>query len=96
MPEISQSTMLQNSGTLTLGQGGDFKDSSNIGNSGTLEVARGTLNVDVNIADNGGSIVVDRGVTLALSDGRAVAGGRLTLASRGIPRRSTSASTARG
>jgi hypothetical protein len=84
VPEISQSTTLQNSGTLTLGQGGDFKDSSNIGNSGALEVARGTLNVDVNIANNGGSIVVDRGVTLALSDGGAVAGGSLTLASRGV------------
>src|SRR5581483_12143575 len=47
--EILQHSVLQNSGLLTLQQGGDFKDESDISNSGTMEVAGGTLNVDVDV-----------------------------------------------
>ena len=50
--EILNKSVLQNSGHITLSQGGDFQDHSTITNSGTIEVAGGTLNVLVDIANS--------------------------------------------
>jgi fibronectin-binding autotransporter adhesin len=65
--EILDKSVLQNSGVITLHQGGDFKSSSPVTNSGTIEIAGGTLNVESNIANNGGLVQVDNGATLKLS-----------------------------
>jgi fibronectin-binding autotransporter adhesin len=76
LAEILQSGLLQNSGFMTLEQGGDFKDSSSIINSGTIELAGGTLGVDVDIANSGGTLQVDSGATLTLS-GATIDGGAI-------------------
>ena len=59
---------LQNSGLITLGQGGDFQDQSTVSNAstGTIEIAGGTLDVLVDIA-NSGRITIDPDATLALN-----------------------------
>ena len=59
--------MLKNYGTLTLQQGGDFKDFASITNYtyGVIEVAGGTLNVEVDVA-NYGHITVDAGATMTV------------------------------
>jgi len=69
---------LQNSGLITLSQGGDFKDQSTVSNTitGTIEVAGGTLNVLVDVA-NSGQLAIDPGATLALN-GSTVTGGIVT------------------
>ena len=40
--ELLDQSSLQNSGLITLGQGGDFEGSSSVTNSGTIEIAGGT------------------------------------------------------
>ena len=72
-------------GLITLGQGGEFGDSSSITNAGTIEVVSDTLDVRVNIANSGGALHIDNGATLKLSSATAasttITGGNLTLGS---------------
>ena len=70
-------SVLENSGHITLYQGGDFKDQSTITNSGTIEVAGGTLDVQVDIANAGGIIRVDDTDGLKLN-GSTINGGTIT------------------
>jgi hypothetical protein len=74
--EVLNKSHLVNAGTLTLAQGGDFKDQSSIANSGTLDVKGGTLNVLVNVANTGGTVQV-AAAALALN-GAAIDGGTVT------------------
>jgi hypothetical protein len=74
--ELLDQSSLQNSGLITLGQGGDFEGSSNVTNSGTMEIAGGTLNVQVDVTNSGGVINIDNGATLALS-GATIDGGTI-------------------
>ena len=89
LAEFLQEASLQNSGLLTLQDGGDFNDSGSytdshgtihsgsITNSGTIEVAGGTLTVEVAVDNAGGTIQVDSGETLRLN-GAAIDGGTVT------------------
>jgi fibronectin-binding autotransporter adhesin len=74
--ELLDQSSLQNSGLITLGQGGDFEGSSNVTNSGTIEIAGGTLRVQVDVTNFGGVINIDNGATLALS-GATIDGGTI-------------------
>jgi hypothetical protein len=74
--ELLDQSSLQNSGLITLGQGGGFEDSSSVTNSGTIEIAGGTLSVQVNITNSSGVINIDDGATLALS-GATINGGTI-------------------
>ena len=74
--ELLDQSSLQNSGLITLGQGGDFEGSSSVTNSGTIEIAGGTLNVQVDVTNSGGVINIDDGATLALS-GATIDGGTI-------------------
>jgi fibronectin-binding autotransporter adhesin len=67
LAEISQQSVLKNSGLMTFDQGGDFGGSSSITNTGTIEIAGGTLNVEVVIQNNGGTIQVDDSAILKLN-----------------------------
>ncbi|HZR76821.1 hypothetical protein [Bradyrhizobium sp.] len=85
--EILQHSVLQNSGPLahlTLQQGGDFKDESQITNSGTIEVAGSTLNVEVDIANKGGTLQIDDFAKLTLSDGATIDHGAITLGASSV------------
>jgi hypothetical protein len=76
--EVLDHSVLQNFGSLELGQGGDFKDQSSISNAstGTIEISGGTLNVLVDIT-NSGQITVDSNGTLSLG-AATIAGGTVT------------------
>ncbi len=76
LAEFSDHSVLNNSGTIKLAQGGDFLDHSSITNSGTIEISGDKLNVEVAIANAGGTIQVDDGTTLVLS-GATVTGGTI-------------------
>src|ERR1019366_3355756 len=67
--EISDQSVLQNYGQITLQDGGDFNGQSTITNfaSGTIEVSGGTLNVLVGVA-NAGLVAVDSSAVLTLDD----------------------------
>ena len=69
-PAVLNKSVLVNSGTINLGQGGDFQGLSSITNTGMIEVHHGTLSVLVGIAnadgETPGQITVDSGATLAL------------------------------
>jgi VCBS repeat-containing protein len=71
LAEILNHSVLNNSGTIKLAQGGDFLDQSSITNSGTIEVVSDTLDVQVNIANAGGTLQIDNGATLKLSSAAA-------------------------
>jgi fibronectin-binding autotransporter adhesin len=77
LAEILNHSVLDNSGTINLAQGGDFLDQSTITNSGTIEISRGTLDIEVAVANAGGVIQVDSGANLKLS-GSAINGGTIT------------------
>ena len=74
---MSADSVLQNSGGIVIGGGGNFADQSAITNTSTglIELSGGTLNVQVDIA-NDGSIKVDSGATLTL-DHAAIDGGTI-------------------
>jgi hypothetical protein len=78
--ELLNSSSLQNSGLITLAQGGDFKDQSKVTNAatGTIDVHGGTLNVMVDVG-NAGHVAIDSGAKLNLTgatiDNGAVIGG---------------------
>jgi hypothetical protein len=72
--ELLDQASLENFGLITLGQGGDFENSSTVKNCGTIEVVGGTLNVEVNVTNTGGVIDIDNGATLTLS-GSTISGG---------------------
>jgi hypothetical protein len=63
-------SVVTNSGTINLAQGGDIQGLASVTNSGTIELQGGTLNVDVNIANfvgtQGGAIQVDSNAKLIL------------------------------
>ena len=63
---LNADSILNNAGTLKLGQGGAFQGKSNITNTGLIDVQGGTLKVQVNIANAGGQVTVDPGAVLAL------------------------------
>ncbi len=67
--QLNQSVVV-NSGTIKLGQGGDFDGLSQITNAGTIEIQGGSLNILVDLANTDGvkpgQITVDLGATLAL------------------------------
>ena len=71
-------SVLQNSGLITLANGGDFKDHSTISNTinGTIDVTGGTLNVQVDIA-NSGKVTVETNAKLTLGSA-AIDGGTVT------------------
>ena len=56
-------SVVTNSGTIKIGQGGDIQGLASVTNSGTIELQSGTLNLDVNVANSdngsGGNIQVD-------------------------------------
>jgi hypothetical protein len=70
---LNQSVIV-NSGTLNLGQGGDFQGLASITNTGMIDLKGGILKVQVDIANSltvagktiGGQITVENGATLAL------------------------------
>ncbi|MBV8924702.1 MAG: VCBS domain-containing protein, partial [Bradyrhizobium sp.] len=68
-PVLNQS-VVTNSGTLNLEQGGDFQAQAHITNTGTIDLQGGVLNVLVDIANAGGEvggqITVEQGATLKL------------------------------
>ncbi|SHK35502.1 FecR family protein [Bradyrhizobium lablabi] len=64
--ELLITSVLQNSGTIKLTHGGDFKDQSSATNSGTIDVSGGTLNVLVNVDNTGGNLTVDGPATLTV------------------------------
>src|SRR3984893_13826903 len=77
-------SVVVNSGTIDLGQGGDFQGLSNITNTGLMDVQGGTLNVLVSVANfvqvdpdtvKDGQITVDSGATLALGTDPVAGGG---------------------
>ena len=82
--QLNQSVVL-NSGTIKLGQGGDFQGLSDITNTGTIEVQGGALNILVDVANSDlgntdpGEIIVDSGATVALdtdvNNGPGITGG---------------------
>ena len=76
--EVADRSILKNNGTLTLKQGGDFKDQATITNSGKIDVNGGTLDVSVDIG-NSGLVQVDAGARLALNAG-AITGGTVSIA----------------
>ena len=63
-------SVITNSGTINIGQGGDIQGLASVTNSGTIELQGGTLNLDVNVANSaggqGGNINVDSGAKLVL------------------------------
>ena len=63
-------SVVTNSGTIKIGQGGDIQGLASVTNSGTIELQGGTLNLDVNVTNSangsGGSIQVDSGAKLVL------------------------------
>ncbi len=63
-------SVVTNSGTIKIGQGGDIQGLASVTNSGTIELQGGTLNLDVNVANSangsGGNIQVDCGAKLVL------------------------------
>ena len=63
-------SVVTNSGTLNIAQGGDIQGLASVTNSGTIELKGGTLNVLVDIANTdgvtGGNINVDSGAKLVL------------------------------
>ena len=67
LPNQLNQSVVVNSGTINLEQGGDFQGRSNITNTGKIDVQGGTLNVLVNITNTSpGQIIVDSGATVAL------------------------------
>jgi hypothetical protein len=79
--EVQGQSVLQNSSTLTLEDGGDFTDQSSITNisTGLIEIVGGTLSVQVGIT-NAGQMTVDAGATLALGAAMvANTGGTITI-----------------
>ncbi|MEI9926186.1 MAG: FecR domain-containing protein [Bradyrhizobium sp.] len=84
LAEFSDHSVLNNSGTIKLAQGGDFLDHSSITNSGTIEISGDKLNVEVAIANAGGAIQVDGGVALNVNDGAVITKGNLTIGSLGV------------
>ncbi|HLG80644.1 MAG TPA: FecR domain-containing protein [Bradyrhizobium sp.] len=67
---LNSDSKLHISGTLTLENGGDFSDQSQVmvGDGGTIEIAGGTLTVSVDVA-NLGQFTADKGTTLTLNSG---------------------------
>src|SRR5262249_18073893 len=67
---VPNASVVVNSGTLNLGQGGDFQGLASITNTGTIDVQGGVLNVLVDVANSDGEtdgqITVEEGATLAL------------------------------
>ncbi len=76
-------SVITNSGTINLAQGGDIQGLASVTNSGTIELQGGTLNLDVNVANSagvtGGNINVDSGAKLVLgTDANTAAPGAIT------------------
>ena len=63
-------SVITNSGTINLAQGGDIQGLASVTNSGTIELQGGTLNLDVSVANSangsGGNIQVDSSAKLVL------------------------------
>ncbi len=79
-------SVITNSGTIDLAQGGDIQGLASVANTGTIELQGGTLNLDVDIANTdgvtGGNIYVDNGAKLVLGtdvNAGGVTGGTLTV-----------------
>jgi len=63
-------SVVTNSGTINLGQGGDIQGLASLTNSGTIDLKGGTLNVQIGIANTdgvtGGSIILESGSKVVL------------------------------
>ncbi|WFU40503.1 FecR domain-containing protein [Bradyrhizobium sp. CB82] len=82
--EILDTSVLTNSGTLTLAGGGDFAVGASITNAGTIELTGGTLKTLAEVHDAGGTLKVDAGATLdivgaTIDSGKLIIGGTLVL-----------------
>ena len=62
--EILDTSVLKNSGYLTLSGGGDFSVGTSITNSGTIELSGGTLKTLATIHNAGGTLQADAGTML--------------------------------
>jgi hypothetical protein len=77
--EILGTSVLTNSGYLTLAAGGDFASGTSITNAGTIELSGGTLKTLAEIHNAGGAFKVDAGATLVV-DNATIDSGTLTIA----------------